>query len=220
MESKSPIRKFISNPLIQTMAMYISGGWILIELLEYFINHFSLNESIRNIFLISLLSGLPVALIITWLVNRDRKVISKFSAGEKPTGIFAKVFRNLHQYRPDHPFSTWLYRLAANHVVNRGRRAKRERLRGEMPAQVTDPSPGAMNGVETAERAEVLRAALDELDDRYREVLFLVYVEGLKVEDAARVLEIPEGTVKTRLMRGRHALKKILVRRHPEHFGD
>jgi len=66
----------------------------------------------------------------------------------------------------------------------------------------------------------VLRAALDELDDRYRETLFLVYVEGLKVEETARVLEIPEGTVKTRLMRGRQALKKILVRRHPEHFGD
>jgi RNA polymerase sigma-70 factor (ECF subfamily) len=50
-------------------------------------------------------------------------------------------------------------------------------------------------------------------------VLFLVYVEGLKVEQAAELLELPTGTVKTRLMRGRQALGKILVRRHPEHFG-
>jgi RNA polymerase sigma-70 factor (ECF subfamily) len=134
--------------------------------------------------------------------------------------VFGKVFTKLHHYRPDHPFSTWLYRLAANHVVDRGRRARRERFRVEMPEQVTDPTPGAMNGIESGERAAVLRAALDELDDRYREALFLVYIEGLKVEDAARVLEIPSGTVKTRLMRGRQALKKILVRRHPEHFGD
>jgi len=133
--------------------------------------------------------------------------------------VFTKVFSNLHKYRPEHPFSTWLYRLAANHVVDRGRRAKRERGRVEMPEQIVDASPGAHGGLESEERAAVLRAAIDELDPRYREALFLVYIEGLKVEEAARVLELPEGTVKTRLMRGRHALKKILVRRHPEHFG-
>ena len=53
---------------------------------------------------------------------------------------------------------------------------------------------------------------------RYREVMHLVYVEGLKVDETARILGTPEGTVKTRLMRGREALKKILMRRNPEHF--
>jgi len=133
--------------------------------------------------------------------------------------VFVKVFRNLHQFRPEHPFSTWLYRLAANHVVDRGRRARRERGRVEMPDHIVDPSPGALSDIEGTERSEVLRAAIRELHEHYREVLVLVYVEGLKVEEAARALGVPEGTVKTRLMRGRLALKKILLRRHPEHFG-
>ncbi len=134
--------------------------------------------------------------------------------------IFIKVYRNLHQYRPDHRFSTWLYRLAANHTVDHVRRARKERGRVEMPEQVTDPGPSAGAGLEARERAELVRAALEETPDRYRQVLFLVYVEGMKVDEAARTLELPQGTVKTRLMRGRRALRKILVRRHPEHFGD
>ena len=134
--------------------------------------------------------------------------------------VFIKVYRNLHQYRPDHPFSTWLYRLAANHVVDHSRRKHKERGRSEMPEQVVDNSPGPREQVEAGERATLLRAAVDELPRHYREVILLIYVEGMKVDEAARVLAIPAGTVKTRLMRGRETLKKLLARRHPEHFGD
>ena len=132
--------------------------------------------------------------------------------------VLLKVYRNLHQYRPDHAFSTWLYRLTANHVVDRSRRMKKERGRTEMPEQVEDKSPGADDSMETDERHALVRDALRFVDDRYREVMHLVYVEGLKVDETARILGTPEGTVKTRLMRGREALKKVLMRRHPEHF--
>jgi RNA polymerase sigma-70 factor (ECF subfamily) len=134
--------------------------------------------------------------------------------------VFIKVYRNLHQYRPEHAFSTWLYRLAVNHVLDRGRRARKERGRTEMPEQVADDTPRADHRAEDSERATLLRAALEELDPRYKEVIFVVYVEGRRVEEAARILGIPSGTAKTRLMRGRQALKKILERRHPEYFGD
>jgi RNA polymerase sigma-70 factor (ECF subfamily) len=132
--------------------------------------------------------------------------------------VLLKVYRNLHQYRPDHAFSTWLYKLTANHVVDRSRRMKKERGRTEMPEQVTDGAPGAAETIETDERHALVREALQHVDPRYREVMHLVYVEGLKVEETARILGTPEGTVKTRLMRGREALKKILMRRNPEHF--
>jgi RNA polymerase sigma-70 factor (ECF subfamily) len=134
--------------------------------------------------------------------------------------VFLKVYRRLGQYRPDHPFPTWLYRLAANHVLDRGRRARKEKGRVEMPEQVADPRPLAGEDLEADERARLVREGLGELDARYREAIFLVHVEGRKVEEAARVLGVPEGTVKTRLMRGREALRKVLARRHPEHFGD
>lgn len=133
--------------------------------------------------------------------------------------IFIKAYQNLQRYRPEHPFSTWLYRVAVNHVVDRGRRRRKERGRVEMPSTLPDDSPGPGQGLETAERAALLRDALDELPDRYRQVLFLVYVEGLKVDETSRILQLPQGTIKTRLMRGREALRRILVRRHPEYFG-
>ena len=134
--------------------------------------------------------------------------------------VFLKVWRNLERYRPDHPFATWLYRLAANHVVDRSRRARKERGRTEMPEQVADPAPGASEDLDARERERLLREALRDLDPRYREAVLLVHVEGLKVEEAARILSVPVGTVKTRLMRGRLALRKALVARHPEHFAE
>jgi RNA polymerase sigma-70 factor (ECF subfamily) len=95
---------------------------------------------------------------------------------------------------------------------------KKERGRTEMPEQLEDHSPGADDAMEVDERQSLVRDALRFVDQRYREVLHLVYVEGLKVDETARLLGTPEGTVKTRLMRGREALRKILVRRNPEHF--
>jgi len=133
--------------------------------------------------------------------------------------VFIKAYLNLGRFRPDHPFSTWLYRVALNHVIDRVRRRGKERGRTEMPADVPDGRPDAAKRAESSERAALLRAALRDLAPRHREALFLVYVEGLKVEDAARLLALPSGTVKTRLMRGREALRRLLAQRHPEYFG-
>ena len=93
--------------------------------------------------------------------------------------VLLKVYRNLHQYRPDHAFSTWLYKLTANHVVDRSRRMKKERGRTEMPEQLEDKTPGANDTMEADERHGLVREALRYVDERYREVLHLVYVEGL-----------------------------------------
>lgn len=133
--------------------------------------------------------------------------------------VFVKAYGNLAQFRPDHPFATWLYRLAMNHSIDHTRKGRRERLRSEMPAQVADEGPGAAADLERDERQELVRRALDAIDPRYGNALRLVYVEGRKVEEAAAILEVPEGTIKTRLMRGREALRRMLERRHPEHFG-
>jgi RNA polymerase sigma-70 factor (ECF subfamily) len=134
--------------------------------------------------------------------------------------VFTKTFRNLHLYRPEHPFSTWLYRLAVNHVVDRTRRARKEQARTEMPEQVVDVAARPGQDAERHERAALLRDALERINPRYRETIWLIYIEGLKIEEASRTLDVPPGTIKTRLMRGREALKKVLTRRHPGYFED
>ena len=130
-----------------------------------------------------------------------------------------RAFDKLHLFRGDAAFGTWLYRLAANHVVDHGRRARKERGRTEMPEQLVDPAAGQGEQALGRERARVLREALEEVPDHYRETLFLVYIEGMKIEEASRTSGLPPGTIKTRLMRGREALRRILTRRYPELFG-
>ena len=134
--------------------------------------------------------------------------------------VFIKTYSNLGRYRPQHAFSTWLYRLAANHVVDHGRRARKERGRVEMPEEIADTSEGLEQDYEKRQRIDHLKSAMEELPPHYREALFLVYVEGFKVDEAARELGLPSGTVKTRLMRGREALRKIVEQRHPGYFED
>ncbi|MBP7147737.1 MAG: sigma-70 family RNA polymerase sigma factor [Acidobacteria bacterium] len=131
--------------------------------------------------------------------------------------VFVKVFARLDQYQPEARFSTWLYRVAVNHVLDRARRS-RPALDLADVAEPADPAPSAAAGLEADERAALVRRALDELPPRYREVMFLVYVEGLPVAEAARLTATSENTAKTRLLRGRRALAEILARLAPGYF--
>jgi hypothetical protein len=83
MKSKSFVRRIISNPIVQTLAVYISGSWVIIELIEYLIGHFSLNEKFRGVILIVLLCGLPIALIVAWLLGREQETPDTDYTGEQ-----------------------------------------------------------------------------------------------------------------------------------------
>ena len=72
------------------------------------------------------------------------------------------------------------------------------------------PGPGPAEQFHASERSQLVRGALEELPPKYREALFLVYIEGMAVDETARTLGVPSGTVKSRLKRGRDALKKLL----------
>jgi len=143
---------------------------------------------------------------IAWRYGARREEIE-----DMVSEVFTKAYRNLGRYRPEHPFSTWLYRLAANHVLDHGRRMRRAGPRVELPESLPDPARGPEELAAGRERAERVRAALAGLKSHYRETLFLVYVEGLGVEDTARALGVPVGTVKSRLLRGRLALREALA---------
>ncbi|MDH3628883.1 MAG: sigma-70 family RNA polymerase sigma factor [Acidobacteriota bacterium] len=134
--------------------------------------------------------------------------------------VFLKTYSRLEQFQPNHAFSTWLYRLAVNHVIDRSRRQRRDPAQEELPSDVESAAPGPADEIESVERRRLLHAALQTLSPHFREVVFLVYIEGMSVKEAATMLGLPEGTIKTRLMRGRDALRVRLSRRHPEYFGE
>jgi len=103
MKSKTLIHKIISNPVIQTIVIYVSGAWVMIELVEYLIEHFSVNEQVRNIILIILLCGLPITMFLAWYISRDKETasvppdgktgVSKIPESKKPSGKYARLLK-------------------------------------------------------------------------------------------------------------------------------
>ncbi len=118
--------------------------------------------------------------------------------------VFMIALRTLPRFRHRGvPIRSWLYRIAANRVNRWARRERRkaaERLTGEM-ADPRSIQPGAEL------TSEVARAALLSIAPRYQSVLTLYYLEGLSVEQVARTLGCRIGTVKSRLSRGRDAMR-------------
>lgn len=94
-EPKSLIRKIIDSPTVQAMAIYVSSGWILIEILEYFIANFGLIEKSRNILLIILLCGLPITFLMSWHLNRQRLTEKKVlkSGNKRKSQGFKGMFK-------------------------------------------------------------------------------------------------------------------------------
>jgi RNA polymerase sigma-70 factor (ECF subfamily) len=164
----------------------------------------------------------------SWLVQRYQRLVAGIAwrcgvpqseIEDVVSEIFFKAYRNLDRYRHDHAFSTWLYRLATNHVIDHGRRTRRRGIGVELTEDRLQATSATDAPLFDRERHRLVRAALDELAPRYRDVMLLVYVEGLRVDETAEALRLPEGTVKSRLLRGRQAMRRSLERRHPEHFG-
>jgi RNA polymerase sigma-70 factor (ECF subfamily) len=127
--------------------------------------------------------------------------------------VFLKVFTRIAAFDERSQFYTWLYRVAVNaakdHVKKRVRRPA-------VPLDEADALPGAGEGPEARaasnETARLVRAAIDTLPVRYREVLALRELEGLPYDEIAAVLGISIGTVESRLHRARARLRRRLER--------
>ena len=141
-------------------------------------------------------------------------------AEELTQEIFIKVFQTLKTYdQAQGTFSTWLTRVARNHLVDHYRRTKRDRATSsldEEPGQLeSQPSPGASpaEGVESREQREFLQQGLDKLSPDLREAVILRDLHDLDYDEIARVLGVPQGTVKSRIHRGRLAMRALLADR-------
>ncbi len=133
--------------------------------------------------------------------------------------VFLRVFRSLRSYRPSEgSFSVWLGRLTRNLLIDHYRRAKLDRASAPLEdvfpelEHKTSPDGRADALVTGREAGEILQAALQKLSPELREAVILRDLEDLEYKEIARVLKVPEGTVKSRLSRGRAELARILRR--------
>ena len=133
--------------------------------------------------------------------------------------VFVKVYQTLFRYREaDGPFGGWLMAVARNHAIDHYRRRKQERLRRSEDTQVLETMPAhgehPVAGLEREERAGLVHRGLRALPPDLRLPLILCDLQGLPYEEIAAQLQIPLGTVKSRINRARVELaKRLLARR-------
>ncbi len=128
---------------------------------------------------------------------------------------FLAVLRKLQGFRGEAAFTTWLHRVTLNACYDLLRKRSRAPLALERRPEDGPPpaEPAAPDHAERVELAIDVREALQHLPEEFRAVLLLCDAQDLTYEQAAAVLGVPVGTVKSRLHRGRVALGRILSAR-------
>ncbi len=124
---------------------------------------------------------------------------------------FVKAFRALSSYNTAQPFSPWLFRIAHNACMDALRAGSRNvSMDDENFPDLPDRGPGVAESVSDSIDSERIEALLASLPPLYSEALQLQYREDMGPAEIARVMGVPEGTVKARLFRGREMIKAKL----------
>ncbi|MGD0365254.1 MAG: sigma-70 family RNA polymerase sigma factor [Bryobacteraceae bacterium] len=137
--------------------------------------------------------------------------------------VFLRVYRTLKTFRAtEGAFTTWLARLTRNLLIDNYRRTRQERLTDSIEEQLprieesvtmtSRPAEGTDSMVAGREASEILQAALLKLSPELREAVILRDLQDMEYREIAEILRIPEGTVKSRLNRGRAELARVLRR--------
>lgn len=145
--------------------------------------------------------------------------------------VFLKVFRNIGEFRGACSLKTWIYRIAVNEASNLRRwfsRHRRHELSLDEPqegrqsyaATVADPGETQYEQVLRHERMRAVEQALSQVKESFRVAVVMRDIEGLSYEEIAEILQVSLGTVKSRILRGREALKQRLAVLVPEYAGQ
>ncbi|NGP46888.1 RNA polymerase sigma factor SigW [Bacillaceae bacterium SIJ1] len=134
---------------------------------------------------------------------------------------FLRAYMNIHSYDPTKKFSTWLYRIATNVSIDRIRKRKPDySLDATVPgtegmdmyAQLAASDKLPEEEVESLELQRWIQEEMMSLPPKYRSAVVLKYIEELSLKEISDILDMPVNTVKTRIHRGREALRKRLGR--------
>lgn len=147
------------------------------------------------------------------------------TAKETAQDVFLKLYRGLPRFRGESQLSTYLYRIVANHCKNHRQWRQRRHLNKHEPLEglstdsdaprreIAHDGPGTDAITYQSEAERLVADALAHLDDEQRHIILLRDVQDLNYDEIADILEVPRGTVKSRLHRARGNLTRILSRK-------
>jgi RNA polymerase sigma-70 factor, ECF subfamily len=136
--------------------------------------------------------------------------------------VFAAAYQNLKKFRGEAKFSTWLFQIATNRGKNRFKYLKRrgyyankgpangEEDRDSLERAIPDLSTNPETILAGKQIQKIVQDAINDLDADHKEIVILRDIEGFSYEEIARVLDIPEGTAKSRVHRARMVVKEKL----------
>lgn len=157
-----------------------------------------------------------------------RSIQDPADAADITQEVFIKVFRSIRGFHGDSSLRTWLYRIALHEASNQRRwwsRHKRQELTIDSPtvepdddgdrlclgATLADHRDSPFDHAVQKQVREHVESALQQLPEAYRTVVILREIEGFAYEEIAEILDVNLGTVKSRLTRGRAALRTVLL---------
>lgn len=142
-----------------------------------------------------------------------RIVDSAATAEDLLSDTFIEVWRHAGGFEARSKASTWLLGIARHKALSSLRQRRFEQLDDAAFALVPDPSDNPEAGAERQSRAVVLRACLRQLPPAQREILDLIYYHEQSIADVARIIGVPENTVKTRAFYARKRLAELMAER-------
>ena len=162
---------------------------------------------------------------VTELLPRLRRFAHALSrnaadADDLTQATVERALRSREQWQPGTNLASWLYRIMRNHWIDtvraRGRRENYEAPESEALGEAEDPR----NAIEQSLELKRAVAAMERLPDEQREVVALILIEGFGYREVSEMLDLPIGTVSSRLVRGRNALLAMLGGRGDGGAGD
>ena len=172
-------------------------------------NFVTVDEDVAREFETRLVESSTLAFRVAFSVLRQRE-----DAEDVAQEAFAKAYRSFRQLRDRDRFRAWLVRMTWRMALDR-QRANRRRLAREVADDVVEAGlqarlgPAADSAI-TQERAEQLWRAIDTLPEKLRLVIVLAGIQGHDIREVATLLDVPDGTVKSRLFLARKQLKERL----------
>src|SRR6185295_13621867 len=119
---------------------------------------------------------------------------------------FINAFRKIQEFKGDSAFSTWIYRIAFNQAIS----FRRENRRTMVSLQATEDDKSVEPAVESNPTEKKVQQALDQLEEGDRQIILLKDLQGHSYDEIAGIMQIPKGTVRSRLHRARLELKSKL----------